>query len=292
MQVTANVRRLMRRAELHAHALGLYTDWTSTRMWRVTCTQALTSDATAQDVPGTTSTRQRTGMRAQMSSVDARVSESQGYTASSIGTSVRPSTLGSNDGEMQLKQALDNLRLADPPAAFAQRYLLLAERVSGGQGVVQVLHLLIVHYASSNVVLAASQNCKCDWNALSDWVFRCSTSMCDRRELCMQFARSKEGGYQQYAIKFFLKASDFPVESQLYAHALVSNVLPQLVFAADNSDRAYISHSGFQFPPFLVMERGSSLSEYASNASLQSETQVCNNAHACATVAFSMLSPL
>ena len=83
----------------------------------------------------------------------------------------------------------------------------------------------------------------------------------------MQFARSNEGGYQQYAIKFFLNPADFPVESQLYEHARVRRVLPKLLFAADNSDRAYVSHSGFQFPPFLVMERGSSLCECAPAAS-------------------------
>ena len=213
----------------------------------------------------TASTRQRMDALVQMYSADATIGRtSTELQTSSLGSSVRPSTLGSSDSQEQLKQALDNMRLADPPDAFAKRYQLLAERVeTGAQGLVQVPHLIQCPFLVS---LSAKPNVTCPLCRphrpirVPDHE---DTLVCRTDRVLVQFARSNEGGYQQYAIKFFSKAAEFHVEHQLYAHPLVSTVLPKLLFAADNSDRTYMSRSGFEFPPFLVMERGSSLSECA-----------------------------
>ena len=107
---------------------------------------AHSADGSGGELQGdTSSTRQRTAMLVQMHSADANIDARPApstLTGSSLGTTVRPSTLGSDDSQDQLKQALDNMRLASPPEAFARRYQLLAERVAGGQGVVQVRQLL------------------------------------------------------------------------------------------------------------------------------------------------------
>ena len=77
----------------------------------------------------------------------------------------------------------------------------------------------------------------------------------------VQFARSKDGGYSQFAIKFFLRPEDYAVEQRLYQDPQISRTLPDLVYASDNADQSVRSKSGMPFPPFMVMERGASLSE-------------------------------
>ena len=80
----------------------------------------------------------------------------------------------------------------------------------------------------------------------------------------MQFARSRDGGFKQFAIKFFMQPADFDIETQHYRHPLVRECLPQLFHAQANADGALKSASGVPFWPFMVLERGTSLAECVS----------------------------
>ena len=70
--------------------------------------------------------------------------------------------------------------------------------------------------------------------------------------MCAQFARSADGGYAQYAIKFFFALDDYQREKSLYCDVAIRGALPQLLQASDNASAALTSLSGFAFPPFLV----------------------------------------
>ena len=65
----------------------------------------------------------------------------------------------------------------------------------------------------------------------------------------------------QYAIKFFSKTEDFRLEARHYENALVRETLPQLFQADANAEGGLQTDSGYQFPPFMVFERGASLAE-------------------------------
>ena len=67
----------------------------------------------------------------------------------------------------------------------------------------------------------------------------------------------------QYAIKFFLQPEDFAVEERLYWNSLIRHTLPELIHSSDNAAGSVRSRSGVPFPPFMVMERGSTLAECA-----------------------------
>ena len=77
----------------------------------------------------------------------------------------------------------------------------------------------------------------------------------------MQFARGRDGGFMQYAIKFFSDAEDFRLQARHYENPLVRETLPQLYQADANADGGLQTESGYQFPPFMVFERGASLAE-------------------------------
>ena len=81
----------------------------------------------------------------------------------------------------------------------------------------------------------------------------------------MQFARSADGGYEQYAIKFFLQLEDYHREQALYQDEAIKRTLPELLQASDNATGALVSRSGFRFPAHLVMARGTPLRRYASS---------------------------
>lgn len=49
----------------------------------------------------------------------------------------------------------------------------------------------------------------------------------------------------------------------MFRDASIKAVLPQLFAGSPNEDGAARAKSGYQFPPFLVMERGMTLSEWA-----------------------------
>jgi hypothetical protein len=63
------------------------------------------------------------------------------------------------------------------------------------------------------------------------------------------------------AIKFFYKLHDFQVESKLYTIPAIAQLLPPLRQACPNTDGALRTADGFVWPPHLVTERGSPLSE-------------------------------
>ena len=84
---------------------------------------------------------------------------------------------------------------------------------------------------------------------------------------CVQFARSADGSYEQYAIKFFLQLEDYRREQALYQDEAIKRTLPELLQASDNTTGAFVSRSGFRFPAHLVMARGTPLREYASSPS-------------------------
>ena len=77
--------------------------------------------------------------------------------------------------------------------------------------------------------------------------------------MCAQFARSADGGYAQYAIKFFFGLNDYEREKRLYCDDAIRSTLPQLLQASDNVSAALVSKSGYPWPPFLVLERGTSM---------------------------------
>ena len=78
---------------------------------------------------------------------------------------------------------------------------------------------------------------------------------------CLQFARGGDGGFAQYAIKFFFQLKDFDREVQMYAKPGIQQVLPKMVQRAEQG--SVTSIDGVPLPPFIVMERGSTLSECA-----------------------------
>lgn len=86
----------------------------------------------------------------------------------------------------------------------------------------------------------------------------------------VQFARIGESGYDQQAIKFFLRLSDFECEQRLYLNQPICHVLPPLQLASDNAAQSFVSQSGWPFPPFLIVERGTTLQECASLLMLMS----------------------
>jgi hypothetical protein len=84
---------------------------------------------------------------------------------------------------------------------------------------------------------------------------------------CVQFARGREGGFDQYAIKFFFKAADFELEASMYADCAIARMLPSLKIASDNASSS-ICHGDYVFPPYMVFERGTRLFACASYAVL------------------------
>jgi hypothetical protein len=74
-------------------------------------------------------------------------------------------------------------------------------------------------------------------------------------------ACSANGGYHQVVVKFFLRPADFHVEQALYATKAISKLLPPMTHACSNRDGAVRAVNGFVFPPWIVTERGSTLSE-------------------------------
>lgn len=53
--------------------------------------------------------------------------------------------------------------------------------------------------------------------------------------------------------RFFHNRKEFDEELALYRDATLARILPQLLDANDNADRALTSKSGFPWPPHLVL---------------------------------------
>lgn len=79
----------------------------------------------------------------------------------------------------------------------------------------------------------------------------------------MQFARGRDGGFEQYAVKLMFDRDDYALETSLYVDKAIAPVLPELKFATDNAS-ANFRQDGYVFPPFMVRRR--SMLQFASVA--------------------------
>jgi hypothetical protein len=80
----------------------------------------------------------------------------------------------------------------------------------------------------------------------------------------VQFARRTDGsGTELVAIKFFAKRAGYEEEVAIYRHAApkLRNFMPLVSKYVDNVDGAAKSPFGNVLPPFIVMEKGESLSD-------------------------------
>ena len=67
---------------------------------------------------------------------------------------------------------------------------------------------------------------------------------------------SAQGGHDEYAIKFFAQQSTYELEAALYAQPAIAAAMPPLLHASSNADGALQIPNGFDWPPYLVTERG------------------------------------
>lgn len=83
---------------------------------------------------------------------------------------------------------------------------------------------------------------------------------------CVQFVR-RTPDRAQFAVKFFPHADGaFSRELDLYSTPALRAVLPAALRMCPNSDGAVRSPSGYAFPPFIIVERGEALNEWASRS--------------------------
>ena len=92
------------------------------------------------------------------------------------------------------------------------------------------------------------------YSSCSTYTLLCSANptlmMCCQRASARHFCR-------------FFKPAEFEEELALYCDPVLSKALPTVRFSSDNRDCAARSRSGFVFPPFIVLERGVTLSNWA-----------------------------
>jgi serine/threonine protein kinase len=62
--------------------------------------------------------------------------------------------------------------------------------------------------------------------------------------------------------RFFLDMSSYQLERNLYDTQGFCQCLPQLLNGHDNADGGIVSHSGYPFPPFIVLDRGTTLQRW------------------------------
>lgn len=90
----------------------------------------------------------------------------------------------------------------------------------------------------------------------------------DAGQSVVQFARRTDGtGTALYAIKFFAKREHFDEEAAVYRNSppKLQRFMPAVVKYAANMDCAIQDPFGNSLPPFIVMEKGESLSDRSSN---------------------------
>lgn len=84
---------------------------------------------------------------------------------------------------------------------------------------------------------------------------------------CVQFVR-RVPDQVQFAVKFFLhNDSAFKRELELYETPALRSILPEALHIRTNEDSAVRAASGYVFPPFIIVEKGESLNEWASRKS-------------------------
>ena len=68
--------------------------------------------------------------------------------------------------------------------------------------------------------------------------------------------------YSGHECRFFVDHTAFDCESAFYEQETYRACLPGLVRAASNADGAVASPDGYPFPPFMVLDRGVTLSQW------------------------------
>ena len=95
--------------------------------------------------------------------------------------------------------------------------------------------------------------------------FLLSREQCHGGQSVVQFARDVHDSLMQYAVKVFIHPAAFEEEVAQYRDPVLQRCLPALLYATDNSEGAFRSYDGsFAIPPFLVVERGLSMQDWAS----------------------------
>lgn len=64
-------------------------------------------------------------------------------------------------------------------------------------------------------------------------------------------------------MQFFTNPKAFQAELELYNEPTLQKLMPQRHEVFGNEDGTFVSPSGYRFPPFIVLERGESLDEFA-----------------------------
>ena len=59
-----------------------------------------------------------------------------------------------------------------------------------------------------------------------------------------------------------MNRDEFEEEAALYRTPALASIMPDLLQVADNADGTVCSRSGYTFPPFLVLERGTTLRKW------------------------------
>ena len=109
----------------------------------------------------------------------------------------------------------------------------------------------------------------------SAWIKHVDCPSAARSARRVQFARGSDGGFEQYAIKLMFNRDDYHLETALYVDEAVAPVLPELKYATDNASGNW-RQDGYVFPPFMIMERGTSLFECAIQLLLQLRLRSAN----------------
>jgi hypothetical protein len=67
----------------------------------------------------------------------------------------------------------------------------------------------------------------------------------------------------QAAIKFYLQRAAFDAEKELYMDSQLCKMMPATLAIEDNVKGEWRTPYNFVFPPFVIIERGQSLDEWA-----------------------------
>jgi serine/threonine protein kinase len=86
----------------------------------------------------------------------------------------------------------------------------------------------------------------------------------------VQFARGRNG--VEYAIKFYVKQDAFATENALHRSGRLQGILPPAVAIFDNSSGAFVDSQGIRVHPFVVVEKGENLNEWARRKALDLQT--------------------
>ena len=73
----------------------------------------------------------------------------------------------------------------------------------------------------------------------------------------------------------FCDAQAFEEEAAQYRDPVLQRCLPELVYASSNADGTTRSARGFVFPPFLVIERGMTLTDWVAKRRGPMEVRIC-----------------